>query len=116
MTRTIAAHNYERHGLLLLEYGKKNEDYWMYVDFESVNPVAMYRSTFEDKQIREFCAMLNADPDLLHDFFLTKPKITVLSQTLRLDFSAKLGSKTYEFSAQIPRFIQSLNIKKNTFQ
>lgn len=102
-------HEFKDLGILQLESGKTNpgetnEEYWMRANFDAVTG-ATYCVEINDQGIRGFNQILGSDPELLDDFLAVKPMIKILSQAVITDFSLKLGSKTYGFSIQIPKYV-----------
>jgi len=82
-----------------------NEGYLMRARFENPITGAMYCAEFNDDEIRQFCVILNADPDLLDDFLTTHPNIKILSDNVSAEFSLRVGSKLYSFTIQIQKFV-----------
>lgn len=78
MTLTSIVHDYKESGILQLESGKTTnpeggtiiESYWMRANFEAQMTGATYCVEIDDDQIRKYCTILNADPDLLDDFLV----------------------------------------------
>ncbi len=112
MTQTPIVHEFKELGTLQLESGKTIgleggtavENYWMRANFEALSTGATYCAEIDDDQIRKYCTILNADPDLLNDFLVVKPSINILPQAVMAEFTLQLGSKTYGFIVHIPKF------------
>ena len=113
MTQTPIVHDFKELGTLQLESGKTTnseeggtiiENHWMRANFEALMTGAIYCAEIDDDQIRKYCTILSADPDLLNDFLVVKPSINVLPQAVMAEFTLRLGSKTYGFIVQIPKF------------
>jgi hypothetical protein len=112
MTTRSIKHEFEDMGVLLLESRKPvcadndttSEGYSVQANFEILNTGATYHAVFDDLMIRQFCTILSSDPDLLDDFLVVKPNIKMLPHTISAEFSSRLGSKTYSFTIQIPKF------------
>ncbi len=100
MTQVSIVHEFKEGS----EGGTAVENYWMWANFEALTTGAIYCAEIDDDQIRKYCTILNADPDLLNDFLVVKPNINVLPQAVMAEFTLKLGSKTYGFIVQIPKF------------
>jgi len=115
-------HEYTDQGVLRLESkisteqddegAESYEMYWMGANFESLDTGATYRAEFDDSEIRRFSTILNFDPDLLDDFLQERPAVTVLSNTVWVEFSLRLGSKHYRFTIEIPKFVPEVSVDK----
>lgn len=107
--QTPIVHEFKELGTLQLESGKTIdsagfENYWMRANFEALVTGATYCTVVDDYIIRRYCTILSSDPDLLDDFLIVKPNINVLPQAVMAEFTLRLGSKTYGFIVQIPKF------------
>lgn len=112
MTIGPIIHEFKELGILQLESGKvdttteeTNTDiYWLRTNFEAAHTGAVYHAEFDDHTIRQFCTILNADPELLDDFLIIQPNIKLLPDIVFVEFSLPVGSKLYKFTVNIPKF------------
>ncbi len=112
MTQIPIVHEFKELGTLQLESGKTIgseggttvENDWMCANFEALVTGAAYCTVVDDYIIRRYCTILSSDPDLLDDFLIVKPSINILPHAVMAEFTLRLGSKTYGFIVQIPKF------------
>jgi len=81
------------------------KSYWLRVNFEHISTGATYCANFDDGQIREFCAILKFDPELLNDFIANKPDVKIQQENIIVGFNLQVVSKVYSFNIQIPKYI-----------
>lgn len=76
---------------------------YMTVDFELANSGELYRSVYDDSEIRALCPVLSAVPDLVADALAEMPEITATDAMVTATFATQILTRTYSINLAIAR-------------